>query len=78
MPAAWSTCSTPSATCSRPRSASPVPSASGSSPPIGLLAAVGRLTAQDLALPVAFHDPVEHYQDTSGRWFGLGPSQPDE
>ena len=43
-----------------------------------LLAAVGRLTGQDLALPVAYHDPHAHYEDTSGRWFGLGPTQPDD
>ena len=43
-----------------------------------LLAAVGRLTGQDLALPVAYHDPEAHYEDTSGRWFGLGPSRAGE
>jgi outer membrane protein TolC len=41
-----------------------------------LLAAVGRLTAQDLALPVAYHVPDDHYRDTRGRWFGLGPALP--
>ena len=43
-----------------------------------LLAAVGRLTGQDLALPVAYHDPEAHYEDTSGRWFGLGPTEPED
>lgn len=43
-----------------------------------LLAAVGRLTGQDLALPVAYHDPEAHYEDTSGRWLGLGPTQPGD
>ena len=38
-----------------------------------LRAAVGRLTARDLALPVAYHAPEEHYRDVSARWFGLGP-----
>jgi outer membrane protein len=38
-----------------------------------LRAAVGRLTARDLALPVTYHAPEEHYRDVSARWFGLGP-----
>lgn len=38
-----------------------------------LLAAVGRLTARDLALTVAYYDPEVHYQDVKRRWFGLGP-----
>jgi outer membrane protein TolC len=29
-----------------------------------LVAAVRRLTGQDLALPVAYHDPEEHFRDT--------------
>ncbi len=37
-----------------------------------LLSAVGTLTARDLALPVKVYDPVEHYDDDAGRWFGLG------
>jgi outer membrane protein len=36
-------------------------------------AAVGRLTARDLSLAVAYHVPDEHYRDARGRWFGLGP-----
>jgi outer membrane protein TolC len=43
-----------------------------------LLAAMGRLTGRDLALPVAYHDPEDHYRDTGGRWFGLGPAEPDD
>ncbi len=38
-----------------------------------LLAAVGRLTARDLALTVAYYDPEIHYQDVKRKWFGLGP-----
>lgn len=37
-----------------------------------LLAAVGRLTARDLALPVAYYDPEEHFQAVKRKWFGLG------
>ncbi len=43
-----------------------------------LLAATGRLTGQDLALPVTYRDPKDHYRQTSGRWFGLKPSEPDD
>jgi outer membrane protein len=37
-----------------------------------LRAAIGRLTARDLALPVAFQDPEAHYRDVEARWWGLG------
>src|SRR5690606_773136 len=37
-----------------------------------LLAAVGRLTARDLALPVTYYDVEEHYREVRGKWFGLG------
>lgn len=37
-----------------------------------LRAAIGRLTARDLALPVALQDPEAHYRDVSARWWGLG------
>lgn len=43
-----------------------------------LQAAVGRLSARDLALPVAFDDPDAHLDATSGRWFGLGEPAPDD
>jgi outer membrane protein len=36
-----------------------------------LLSAVGRLSAQTLALPVAIYDPVVHYQQVRDSWFGL-------
>lgn len=35
-----------------------------------LLAAVGRLTAADLGLPVDIYDPTEHYRDVRDQWFG--------
>jgi outer membrane protein len=37
-----------------------------------LLAAMGRLRAAALGLPVPLYDPVEHYNKTAGAWFGLG------
>jgi outer membrane protein len=36
-----------------------------------LLSAVGRLTAQDLRLPVSIYDPMVHYQQIRDAWFGL-------
>jgi outer membrane protein len=36
-----------------------------------LLAAVGRLSAQRLALPVPIYDPVTHYQQVRDSWIGL-------
>jgi outer membrane protein len=36
-----------------------------------LLSAVGRLTAQDLRLPVLIYDPMVHYQQIRDAWFGL-------
>ena len=36
-----------------------------------LLSAVGRLSAQTLALPVAIYDPVVHYQQVRDAWIGL-------
>lgn len=35
-----------------------------------LKAAMGRLTAQHLNLPVDFYDPRDHYQEVRDRWFG--------
>ena len=35
-----------------------------------LLAAMGRLTAQELRLPVAFYDYDRHYRDVRDRWIG--------
>jgi len=37
-----------------------------------LLAAMGKMTAQNLALPVELYDPVANYAQTRGRWFGTG------
>lgn len=36
-----------------------------------LASAVGRLTAQDLHLPVSVYDPAVHYQQIRDAWFGL-------
>jgi outer membrane protein len=36
-----------------------------------LLAAVGKLTAQNLGLKVTLYDPIEHYDDDAARWIGL-------
>lgn len=37
----------------------------------GLLSAVGRLSAQELRLPVSIYDPMAHYQQIRDAWFGL-------
>ncbi|GIK98360.1 MAG: type I secretion protein TolC [Alphaproteobacteria bacterium] len=39
-----------------------------------LLAAVGRLTAADLDLPVEIYDVEEHYEEVRDKWWGVGPS----
>ncbi len=39
-----------------------------------LLAAIGSLSAQALALPVEIYDEEEYYKSNSGRWIGLGGS----
>jgi outer membrane protein len=36
-----------------------------------LLSAIGRLSAQELGLPVAIYDPQVHYQQVRDTWFGL-------
>jgi outer membrane protein len=36
-----------------------------------LLSAVGRLSAQVLALPVSIYDPAVHYHQVRDSWFGL-------
>lgn len=36
-----------------------------------LRSAIGRLTAEQLGLKVALHDPVEHYEAVKDKWFGL-------
>ncbi len=37
-----------------------------------LAAAIGSLTAQDLALDVPYYDPHEHYEQVKGLWWGVG------
>lgn len=39
-----------------------------------MLGAIGRMTAEKLALPVELYDPVTNYAQTRGRWFGTGIS----
>jgi outer membrane protein len=39
--------------------------------PISLLSSVGLLSAENLNLPVARHDPVAHYEAVKDKWFGL-------
>ncbi len=38
-----------------------------------LLSAMGRLTAQTLALPVPIYDPTEHYNRVENKWWGTTP-----
>jgi len=40
-----------------------------------LRAATGRLTAQDLKLPVTSYDPTENYGNVSGKWIGMGSAE---
>lgn len=39
-----------------------------------LLSAVGGLGAEELRLPVTIYDPVRHYDEVRGRWYGTTPS----
>jgi TolC family type I secretion outer membrane protein len=39
-----------------------------------LAAAIGRLTASDLRLPVDLYDPTQYYNANRTRWFGFGAS----
>jgi outer membrane protein len=39
-------------------------------------AAIGRMDAQTLGLPVPYYDPIEHYDIVKGKWFGLRPPAP--
>jgi len=41
-----------------------------------LLAAVGRLSVQNLRLPVEPYDPMEHYHRIKHKWFGKNPDRP--
>lgn len=40
-----------------------------------LLAAIGRLTAQDLGLPVDYYDPTRNYEAVEDKWFGTDTTQ---
>jgi outer membrane protein len=42
-----------------------------------LLAAIGRLTAPLLHLPVAYYDPTVHYDKVRNKWWGLGADSPN-
>ena len=35
-----------------------------------LLAAIGRLTARHIGLPVEVYDPARHYQKVRNKWWG--------
>lgn len=37
-----------------------------------IMAAIGKLTAADLKLPVKLYDPQQHYDEAAGKWIGLG------
>jgi outer membrane protein len=39
-------------------------------------AAIGRMDAQSLGLPLPYYDPIEHYDIVKGKWFGLRPPPP--
>jgi outer membrane protein len=41
-----------------------------------LYAAIGRMDAQTLGLPVPYYDPIEHYDIVKNKWFGLRPPPP--
>jgi outer membrane protein len=41
-----------------------------------LYAAVGRMDAQTLGLPVPYYDPIEHYDIVKNKWLGLRPPPP--
>jgi TolC family type I secretion outer membrane protein len=42
-----------------------------------VLQAVGRLSAEELQLPVPYYDDTRHYRDVRGKWFGLGSGEVD-
>ena len=41
-----------------------------------LYAAIGRMDAQTLGLPVPYYDPIEHYDIVKNKWMGLRPPPP--
>lgn len=40
--------------------------------------AVGRLTAKDLSLPVAYYDETAYYNAVRNKWFGTGDQATDQ
>ena len=42
-----------------------------------VLSAIGRLTAQNLQLPVEYYDPAVHYDNVKDKWFGWDASDSD-
>jgi outer membrane protein len=41
-----------------------------------IYAAIGRMDAQTLGLPVPYYDPLEHYDTVKNKWIGLRPPPP--
>jgi outer membrane protein len=41
-----------------------------------IYAAIGRMDAQTLGLPVPYYDPIEHYDIVKNKWMGLRPPPP--
>ena len=41
-----------------------------------IYAAIGRMDAQTLGLPVPYYDPIEHYDIVKNKWIGLRPPPP--
>ena len=41
-----------------------------------IYAAIGRMDAQTLGLPVPYYDPLEHYDIVKNKWMGLRPPPP--
>ena len=39
-----------------------------------IYAAIGRMDAQTLGLPVPYYDPIEHYDTVKNKWIGLAPA----
>jgi hypothetical protein len=42
--------------------------------PLPILDAVGGLGAEELRLPITIYDPVRHFDEVRGRWYGTTPS----
>jgi outer membrane protein len=42
-----------------------------------VLSAVGRLTAQDIAVTAQVYDPEVHYHEVRRKWFGISITRPD-